>query len=160
MYLLGLYFDSAVRNHCGRFLFPAHQGRIEKWTILSPGPAGLELLRLMALSCAGASFIKRIPFDFSKLSAASDRPLNLQFILAPHLGRESRKPLPGKIGSGLEIDAQQNCIRRLKKRECNLLPAGLPIRKPALGTGNTPYFLLGYGSRIVCHDQTDDFEFR
>ena len=114
----------------------------------------------MALSCAGVSFIKRIPFDFSKLSAASDRPLNLQFILAPHPGRESRKPLPGKIGSGLEIDAQQNCIRRLKKRECDLLPAGLSIRKPALGTGNTPYFLLGYGSRIVCHDQTDDFEFR
>jgi hypothetical protein len=104
--------------------------------------------------------LKRIPFDFSKLSAVSGRPLNLQFILAPHPGRESRKPLPEKIGSGLEIDAQQNCIRLLKKRECDLLPAGLPIRKPALGTGNTPYFLLGYGSRIVCHDQTDDFEFR
>jgi hypothetical protein len=114
----------------------------------------------MALSCAGVSFIKRIPFDFSKLSAASDRPLNLQFILAPHPGRESRKPLPGKIGSGLEIDAQQNLIRLLNKRECDLLPAGLPIHKPALGTGNTPCFLLGYGSRIVCHDQTDDFEFR
>ena len=91
---------------------------------------------------------------------ASDRPLNLQFILAPHPGRESRKPLPEKIGSGLDIDAQKNCIRLLRKRECDLLPAGLPIRTPALGTGNTPYFLLGYGNRIVCHDQTDDFEFR
>jgi hypothetical protein len=113
----------------------------------------------MALACAGVSFIKRIPFDFRNLSAASDRPLNLQFILAPHPGRESRKRLPEQIGSGLEVDTQQYGIRLLSKRECDQLPGDLPIRKPALGTGNSPYFLLGYGRRIVCHDQTDDFEF-
>jgi hypothetical protein len=116
----------------------------------------------MALSCAGADYLKRIPFDFRELLTSPGTPpaLRLQFMLAPHPGRESRKPLPERIGSGVEIDAENNRVRVLNKHQCGRLQAGLPIRKPALGTGNTSYFMLGYGNRIVHHYQTDDFEFR
>jgi hypothetical protein len=134
MYLLDLFFEQARRNHCDRFVFSVNRGRIDKWIKLSPGPPGLELLRLMALACAGASFLKEIPFDFCELIIPGVNALKLEFIQAPHPGRESRKPLPARLGSGIEIDVRNNRIRALKRKECSRLPSCLTIRKPAFQT--------------------------
>lgn len=135
MYLLGIYFENVQRNHGDRFLFPVERDRIRKWTTLSAGASGRELLQLMALACGGAPFIKWLPFDFGALSATPGLPVRIEFILAPHTNRESRKPLPARFGSGIRIDAEAARISVLKKEECRLIPNGLPVQKPAYDTG-------------------------
>ena len=158
MNLLGIYFENVRKNHCGRFLFPVDRDRIGKWTILPGGPASRELLQLMALASGGAPFIKRLPCDLRTLSEGSDLPVRIEFIVAPHPNRESRYTLPQKFGSGLRIEADGR-IRVTPKKECRLLPSDLPIRKPALDTGNSRFFVVGYGQTLVAHDKTDDFGF-
>lgn len=158
MNLLGIYFENVRKNHCGRFLFPVDRDRIGKWTILPGSPSSLELLQLMALACGGAPFIKRLPFDLRALSDGSDLPVIIEFIVAPHPNRESRYTLPQKFGSGLRIE-KDGRIRVLSKKECRLLPTDLPIQKPAFDTGNSRYFVVGYGRILAHHDKTDDFGF-
>jgi hypothetical protein len=158
MFLLGIYFENVRKIHSGRILFPVEREAIPKWNILPAGPSTLELLQLMALSCGGAPFIKMLPYDFRELSEDSGLPVRIEFILAPHPDREGRYRLPKKFGSGLQIEGCAR-IRGLTKKECRLLPRELPVHKPAFDTGNSRFFVVGYGSSLAHHDGTDDFDF-
>jgi hypothetical protein len=158
MYLLSIYFENARKNGDGRFCFRKDHGKIRKWTRLPAGRSNLELLQLMALACAGDRFLRQPLLGLGRLCKNSDIPLRLEFILATHHPIDGRRRVPPLLGSGIQID-QKGRVRGLTKKDCRLLPTGLTIRSPALGTGNSCYFLLAYGTELRHHDRTDDFNF-
>jgi hypothetical protein len=157
MYILDLHFKNACRNDTGRFRFPKYKGKIRKWTLFSSGPSKLELLRFVAIACGGVKFLPKLPFQFLELLDFPEIPLQLEFVLAPHPGQDYGENLPACYGSGIQIKYGQHPIAFCKKME--FLPAGLSTRKPAFGTGNSSYFILGYGHDIIPHRGTDDFDF-
>jgi hypothetical protein len=158
MYLLGIYFENARKNGDGTFCFTEDNGGIHKWTRLPAGRSSQELLQLMALACAGDSFLSRLPCALGRFCKRPDIPLRIEFILAAHRPIDGRGHVPPVLGSGIRID-HQGQVRRVIEKDCRLLPAGPTIRGPALDTGNSPYFLLAYGAELRHHDQTDDFSF-
>ena len=158
MYLLDTYFENARKNGNGRFCFKRDHKRIRKWTQLPAGRPNQELLQLMALACGGAGFLHYLPYALQRLCQDSSIPLRLEFILAPHYPDDGRTNLLPLLGSGIQIDGKGQ-VKRLLGRDCRLLPPGLPIRKPALGSGNSHYFFLAYGAELKPHDRTDDFDF-
>lgn len=158
MYLLGIYFENARKNGDGRFCFKKDREKIRKWTQLPAGRSNQELLQLMAVACAGDIFLRELPYALGRLCRNPDVPLQLEFILSTHHLIDSRSDAPPLLGSGIRIDGKGQ-VKRLTEKDCHLLPPDLPIRKPALGTGNSRCFLLAYGAELKHHDQTDDFNF-
>ena len=158
MYLLGIYFENARKNGDSRFCFKKDDGKIRKWTQLPAGKSNQELLQLMAVACAGDSFLRELPYALGRLCRNPDVPLQLEFILSTHHLIDSLSDAPPLLGSGIRIDGKGQ-VKRLTAKDCHLLPPALPIRKPALGTGNSRCFLLAYGAELKHHDQTDDFNF-
>lgn len=158
MYLLGIYFENARKNGDGRFCFKKDRQKIRKWTQLPAGMSNQELLQLMAVACAGDSFLRELPYALGRLCRNPDVPLQLEFILSTHHLIDSLSDAPPLLGSGIRIDGKGQ-VKRLTQKDCHLLPPALPIRKPALGTGNSRCFLLAYGAELKHHDQTDDFNF-
>ncbi|MGP8320459.1 MAG: hypothetical protein ACT6FD_06700 [Methanosarcinaceae archaeon] len=158
MYLLGIYFENARKNGDGRFCFKKDREKIRKWTQLPAGRSNQELLQLMAVACAGYSFLRELPYALGRFCRNPDVHLQLEFILSTHHLIDSRSDVPPLLGSGIRIDGKGQ-VKRLTEKDCHLLPSALPIRKPALGTGNSRCFLLAYGTELKHHNQTDDFNF-
>lgn len=82
MYLLGIYFKNARKNGDGRFCFKKDRQKIRKWTQFPAGMSNLELLQLMAVACAGDSFLRELPYALGRLCRNPDIPLQLEFILS------------------------------------------------------------------------------
>lgn len=158
MYLLEIYFENARKNGDGKFCFRKDDGKIRKWTQLPAGMSNQELLQLMALACAGAGFLRELPYALGRLCKNPDAPLQLEFILAVHNPIDGCSGVSPLLGSGIRID-RKGQVKRLTGKDRCLLPTDLPIRRPALGTGNSRCFLLAYGAELKHHDQTDDFNF-
>jgi hypothetical protein len=112
----------------------------------------------MALACAGDRFLRQPLLGLGRLCKNSDIPLRLEFTLTTHYPIDGRRRVSPLLGSGMQID-QKGQVRGLTEKDCRLLPTGLTIRNPALGTGNSCYFLLAYGTELRHHDRTDDFSF-
>ena len=160
MYLVEIHYRNARKNGLGHIVLQKTGGNaISKWTLLPGNPASREILRLMALPCAGLKFIPEIPFRFDEICRSANEPLKISCLLAPHPGRESRSFLPPFFGYGIRIIAS---MRRFEKAAgpTPFLRPGLPVRQPAFGSGNSRYFMLGYGSRFAAHSGTDDFDFK
>ncbi|MBI4679376.1 MAG: hypothetical protein HY748_17510 [Elusimicrobia bacterium] len=139
--------------------FRKRRGTISKWTMLPAGPAGREILQLMALASGGADFLPRIPCPLQRFLRRTDIPLHIELAVANHPGRPRDPPRPALSGSGIEID-KRGCIRSLRSAECRLLPPDIPVRKLALETGNSAtHLLLGYGPELNAHDGTDRYDF-
>jgi hypothetical protein len=159
MYLVEIHYRNARANGLGPLTLEKNGGKaISKWAFLPGNPASREILRLMALSCGGLRFIPKIPFTFEKICRNPDKPLEISCVLAPHPGRESRSFLPPLFGYGIRITPSTHRFEATVKYPA-FLPPGLPVRKPAIGSGNSRYFVLGYGSRFIAHSGTDDFDF-
>jgi hypothetical protein len=159
MYLTDIHFKNARRNGSGSLSFQANGARaISKWTFLPDNNAGRELLQLTALSCAGLRFIPKLSFRFQKICRSPDEPLEISCIIAPHPGRESRSVLPRVFGYGIQITPSIKRFEVAGRRKA-LVPTDVPLRRPAFGTGNSHYFVLGYGDELTAHNGTDDFDF-
>ena len=159
MYLLSIDYENADRNGSGKFSFNTQRGKICKWTLLSSGAAGHELLQLMALASGGPGFITHLPCDLDRFSRRSGMPLRLEMLLARHSPYDGRSFPSSVFGSGIEID-DENQVKTLKKSNCQRLPSGTPIFKLPLGSGNLKFLILGYGDRWRPHENTDAFDFR
>lgn len=157
MYLLIIYFENAKKNGSGEFCFTKDHGKIRKWTQLSAHQSNRELLQLMAIACGGTRFLYHLPFKLQQLCRNSSNYLQLEIILTPH-PCDNMSNLHALLGSGIKID-NEGKVKRLIKKDCHFLPPSLPIRGLGVGTGNSSYFLLAYGTELQSHDQTDDFNF-
>jgi hypothetical protein len=159
MYLVEIHYRNARRNGSGGLSVQKKGARsIPKWTFLPGTAASRETLQLMVLSCAGIQFIPKIPLRFGEIGRSFENPLEIACVLAPHAGRESRSFLPPLFGYGIRIIPLADQFEAEAKKP-SFLPAGFPIRKPAIGSGNSRYFVLGYGSRFPVHGGSDDFDF-
>jgi hypothetical protein len=159
MYLLSINYENAKKNHIGKFCFERKQGRICKWTVLPAAVAGRELLQLMALACGGPGFLVRLPCNLDLFRRRSDTPLHIEILLVRHSPCDGRSLNPGIFGSGIEIN-EGGQVKILRKNNCRMLPEGISIFKPPLGSGNLKYLILGYGSQWRAHKNTDVFDFR
>jgi hypothetical protein len=158
MYLLCINFENAKKNGSGKYYFKENHGEICKWTILPSGPAQREMLQLMAIACSGVGFISRLPFELSNFCRITGAPLHLEFVIARHAPRDAKISTPPVFGSGVEIN-HKGRAQVINKHHCRLLPSDLPIRKLLVGNGNSKYILLGYGSGLNHHQNTDHFDF-
>lgn len=159
MYLLSIDYENAKKNDAGRFCFERKQGKIRKWTLLPSGTAGRELLQLMALACGGPGFLARLPCNLDRFRRRSDTPLHIEILLVRHSPYDGRSLSPHLFGSGIEIN-DRGRVKIIRKNNCRMLPSGISIFKPPLGSGNLKYFILGYGSQWRPHENTDVFDFR
>ena len=157
MYLLSIFFKNTKRNGTGEFTFRSGNGTIPKWTILTQNANNRELLHLMALALGGTPFLPHLPFRLSQLCQNSSGVVQLETMVAPH-SWDSQSILPTQIGGGIRID-HTGCVTQLTKADYQFLQPNIPVRRFRHGTGNTPYFLLAYGSELHAHDETDDFSF-
>ena len=146
MYLLSLHYENANINDTGAFSFERKQGKIRKWTLLPAGPGRRELLQLMALACGGPGFLTRLPCDLGRFRRSSAAPIQIEIILVRHSPFDGRSFTPQLFGTGVEIDGEGRA-KIVKENNCRMLPSGIPIFKPPLGSGNLKYLILGYGSR-------------
>jgi len=159
MYLVEIHYRNARNNGLGNLsVLKKNAKSISKWTLLPGKPASREILKLMALSCAGLRFIPNIAFNFEEICRSPDKPLEISCVLAPHPGRESRSCLPPLFGYGIRLIPSANRCEEVSKTSV-FLPPGFPVRRPAIGSGNSRYFVLGYGSRFTAHSGSDDFDF-
>lgn len=158
MYLLSIHYQNAKKNGTGKFCFERRRGKIRKWTLLPSGPAGREILQLMALACGGPGFLARLPCDLHRFCRISNTPLHIEILLLRHSPYDGRSLTPYLFGSGIEIN-DGGRVKIIKKDDCRMLPSGISIFKPPLGSGNLKYFILGYGSQWRPHENTDVFDF-
>ena len=157
MYLLSIFFTNTKRNGTGEFIFSKGNGTIPKWTVLTGSTYSRELLQLVAVALSGTPFLPHLPFQLLQLRQYSSDIAQLEIIVAPH-SWDGESILPAQIGGGVRID-QTGCATQLTNTDCQFLPPNIPVRRFGYGTGNTPYFLLGYGPELHAHEGTDDFGF-
>ncbi len=157
MYLLSIFFKNAQKNGTGEFILGNGNGVIPKWTALTGSAHTRELLHLMASALGGPSFLPHLQFRLSQLRRNLSDDFQLEIIVARH-SWDSMSNLPVQIGSGIRID-HVGCVTQLTNTDRQFLPSNIPIRRFGYGTGNTPYFLLGYGPELHAHEETDDFSF-
>jgi hypothetical protein len=158
MYFLHIYFENSRWNGTGEVCFRNHKNEIAKWTLLSPGSSGQELLRLIATACAGTRLSHRLPFALQRLCRKTDNPLQVEFVLALHPPDEVL-PLDATIwGSGIRVDGK-GAARHLNRKEYRFLPASIPAYRAKTGLGHSNLFFLAYGFKLKHHDGTDDFDF-
>jgi hypothetical protein len=159
MYLLSIYYENAKKNDAGKFCFERKRDQIHKWTLLPPGPAGRELLQLMALACGGPGFLARLPSHLDRFCRDPVTPLHIEILLVRHSPYDGISLTPHVFGTGIEInDGGQ--IKILRKNDCRMLPTNISIFKPPLGSGNLKYLILGYGSQWQPRENSDIFDFR
>ena len=159
MYLLSIHYENAKKNDAGKFCFEKNRGEIHKWTLLPSGPAGRELLQLMALACGGPGFLARLPCDLDRFCRNSVTPLHIEILLVRHSPYDGVSLTSHVFGTGIEInDGGQ--IKILRKNNCRMLPKNISIFKPPLGSGNLKYLILGYGSQWQPQENSDVFDFR
>lgn len=159
MYLLSINYENAKTNDAGKFCFERKRGKICKWTLLPSGPAGRELLQLMALACGGPGFLARLPCDLDRFCRISGTPLHIEILLVRHSPYDGRSLNPHLFGSSIEIN-DRGQVKVVNKNNCRVLPSGISIFKLPLGSGNLKYLILGYGYRWRPHENTDVFDFR
>lgn len=159
MYILSIHYENAKKNDTGKFCFERKRGQIRKWTLLPSGPAGRELLQLMALACGGPGFLTRLPCDLHRFCRISGIPLHIEILLVRHSPYDGRSVTPHLFGSGIEIN-DEGRAKIIKKYDSRMLPSDISILKPLLGSGNLRYLILGYGSQWRPHENTDVFDFR
>jgi hypothetical protein len=157
MYLLHLGFKNASKNAAGTFTVDKTRGRIRKWTQLPAGSSNRELLQLTALACGGPSFIPHLPFRLERFCRAPG-PLHLECVLAAHTPGDCRKCSTPLIAHGVHID-HEGRVTPLRTKDRNMATTGVPFRKFAIGTGNSAYFFIAYGSSLKAHHGTDRFDF-
>jgi len=158
MYFLHIYFENSRWNGAGEVCFSKNPHEIAKWTLISSGPSGQELLRLIATACAGTRLSARLPFAWQRLSRKTDRPLQVEFVLALHSADEGLPREATVWGSGIRVDGK-GAPNILKKEQYRFLPPSIPARRAKTGLGHSNLFFLGYGSKLKHHDGTDDFDF-
>lgn len=158
MYLLSIHYENTKKNGTGKFAFSRQRQRLRKWTLLPPGPAGCELLQLMALVCGGPGFVTHLPCDLRSLARISTIPFRIEGLMARHLPDDSISPGPHVFGSGIEID-NRGRSRPITKRSRSTLPSGTPLLRLAVGSGNLRFLLLGYGDRWRTRSDRDPFDF-
>ncbi len=158
MYVLRLHYDNTRWNDTGTRDVRYSRVKIRKWTLLPGGEKGRELLRLIALACAGHRFLHDLSCDPHWMRRNPLHPLRLEVLLATHPPMDREKTGASVLGSGIEI-GDDKTIRALSKAECRQLPLHCAVRTPAIGTGNTAFFFLGYGPELTPHCETDLFDF-
>ena len=158
MYLLQLGFKNAAENASGKFTVSKGHRKIRKWTQLQAGNSSRELLQLIALVCGGPSFVSHLPYPLERFCRTSDTPLHIEGLLATHIPGDLRKGSTPVIAAGVQIDSKA-CVTPLSTKDRQVMPADVPFRKLALGTGNSAYFFLAYGPALKRHQQTDRFDF-
>jgi len=158
MYFLHIYFENSRWNGAGEVCFSKNPHEIAKWTLISSGPSGQELLRLIATACAGTRLSARLPFAWQRLSRKTDSPLQVEFVLALHPADEVLPREATVWGSGIRVDGK-GAPNNLKKEQYRFLPPSIPARRAKTGLGHSNLFFLGYGSKLKHHDGTDDFDF-
>lgn len=157
MYLLKIYFENTRENGTGKFYIKKYRNTIAKWTFLLSEIGGLELLQLIALACGGIPFSNRIP-NLRRFVRDSYDSLQLEFILTPHFPIDGRTNMPPIFGSGIQIN-KEGLIDKIKLKDYHLLPFDISKRNLALGTGNTFYFFVGYGSEPKPSNSNEKFDF-
>jgi hypothetical protein len=158
MYFLHIYFENSRWNGTGDVSFGKNTNEIAKWILLSQGPSGRELLRLIAIACAGIRLLPRLPFSLQQLCRKPDSPLQVEFVLALHPPDEVLPRGETVWGSGIRVDGQ-GAVRELSKKEYRFLPPSIPACRAKTGLGHSNLFFLGYGSKLKHHNGTDDFDF-
>jgi len=158
MYLLKVYFENTKKNGTGKFYFTKYRNKIAKWTQLPPNLDGLEFLQLTALACGGIPFSNRIPDLISLLKNSNDYA-QIEFILTPHLPIDGiSKNIPPFFGSGIQIN-KTGLVTKIKPKDYRFLPPEIPKRNLAHGTGNTPYFFVGYGPELKPSHPNSNLDF-
>ena len=158
MYFLHIYFENSRWNGTGEVCFSKNTKEIAKWTLLSPGSSGQELLRLIAAACAGTRLFPRLPFALQRLCRKTDSPLQVEFVLGLHPPDEVSPRDAAVWGSGIRVDGK-GAVRDLNRKEYRFLPPSIPAHRSKTGLGHSNLFFLGYGSKLKHHDGTDDFDF-
>lgn len=153
-----MFFENAKKNGSGKFQAHIDHGKLRKWTILRSGKDSQELLQLIALGCGGVSFVPQLPSDLSHLLRNRTRPLRIEFMLGCHAPGECDIGQHPTLGSGVQVDPDGS-VRHIRKKDSRHLPSKLRIRKPAMGTGNLHYFLLGYGPQLSPRNDVDVYDF-
>ena len=157
MYLLDLHFENALANGDGAVSFRVRDS-IPKWTILGSRQPDRELVRLATVVCGGAPFVSRLSEEMPPLCRDHARPLRLEYVLARHPPHDAPSKNMPIVGNGLRIGPRTG-VARLGRREWRHISSELPARQPTLANGNSAYFLLGYGPRLVPKTREDfDFE--
>ncbi len=157
MYLLDFHYENAKKNQTGRFIINQTAGKIQKWTMLSSDTAKKELLRLIVLSLTSSRFLPHIPYPIQNFCQNNNNPLKLQFTIACHSETEKTTSVE-QISSGIVL-FNDGTIKNLKKNELNKTSSPVTMRKIRSSSRLNNYFLLGYGSKLSPHINTDDFEF-
>jgi hypothetical protein len=158
MFLLNLFYENAKFNGSDKFCFAKDHGKIRKWTLLPPGKASQELLRLMAVVCGGTDFVAHLPYKLGDLFRNTFEPLRIEFVLARHAPGDRAPHQIAIIGSGMKVKPHGK-IEPLGKKEYLYLPKKKEIWKPGIGDGNRHYFILGYGPQLNHRSGGDGFDF-
>ena len=143
MYLLSMHYENAKKNDVGRFHFERKRGKIPKWTLLPSGPAGRELLQLMALSCGGPGFLAHLPCNLRRFCRISDTLLHLEILMVRHLPYDGMSPKSQIFGSGIEIN-NRGQVKAIKINDRRMLSSGISINK--LRLPDNPKKVVGYYS--------------
>jgi len=158
MYLLHLHFENARENDTGELCFKKDGRKVAKWTLLPSGKSSLELLRLIAIACGGASLFPHLPFALQRLCRDPASPLQVEYVLALHPPYETPPHGTALWGSGIRVDAKGR-VSTLSGKEYRFLSSDIPTHRAKSGIGDSWLFFLGYGPKLKHHDGTDDFDF-
>ncbi|MGA2260286.1 MAG: hypothetical protein ABSH28_02485 [Acidobacteriota bacterium] len=159
MHFLNMHFDHALVGGRGKLNIERVGDQIARWTIIEEGPRGLEMLRLIALACGGTRVVPRLDFDLRAMRRERSRPLQLELVLALHAPYKASIYKQGPTTTGIRMDGREE-IMPLKDGDFRMLAPDAPVMKAKTGLGSSAFFLLGYGPNSICHEGTDDFDFR
>ncbi len=158
MYFLKMSYRNTRHAGAGELRIKRSGGRIAKWTLLDKDTGGTELLRLISASCGGTEVIPRLNFNLRKLCLDSNHPLQVELELELFAPYEASHKEQGPAITGVRINGRGE-LAALKKSEFELLRVEGRLKKAKTGIGSSAFFLLSYGCRSTCHNDTDDFDF-
>ncbi len=158
MYFLEIFYDNAKYNGTGKFSVDINKGFIPKWTLLRSGKKSTELLRLIALALTGNFFLNRLSDYAVKMVSASAPYIHLETLIARHRETEGRAIKFEFVGSGLRIHREGN-IENLSKADIQHLSLDFQKSKISNSSDLGTHFLAAYGSKLISHKDTDDFDF-
>lgn len=122
--------------------------KIGKWTLLPDGIRGQELLRLVALACAGSRFMQSISAVPRRMRKNTALPLRIEYLMAAHAPADREKTGAPLRGSGMEA-GKGKAVRIIAKAQFRHLDRRIDKRALSIGSGNSGSFFLGFGSPPV-----------
>jgi hypothetical protein len=158
MYFLEIFYDNAKYNGTGKFSVDINKGFIPKWTLLQSGKKSAELLRLIALALTGNFFLNKLSGYGVKMFEGSAPYVHLETLIARHRETEGRAIKFEFVGSGLRIYRNGN-IKNLSKTDIQHLSLVFQKSKISSASNLGTHFLAAYGSKLISHKDTDDFDF-